>query len=479
MYPSDTQKSQSGVFNYLSLESNKLLYGHLKYPNREHLMKKNIQVKPDDFLQAGPFEVARFADKTVYQSNWNENQFVDFQQQLASNFDETVIQIDKLVDKIALMISELPAEQILQRAWTEMFMQHAGIKSEVETSSDNVLSVRMLDYLQSIIVSVSPSPTLKPEVSESDWGELKNAVEQLFNLINFNYHICHTAKRKELNPDIDMEEEEFYFKAQMYWCNVRGERYHHFQEAHLSDLLLTHSSVIEDNFGISAEQLIAELMKIQESLTFGMRNAFEDMQLFQKETMDLAKDRILQGEKIDKEEDFGELLRLIIHENNWDSRNEDIFGRLFGLDLFDVGKITNIPEKLLSSLSFSRGEDKEFFAEGEYRGWPLRIWPVFKKPFVKLNDKYYCFDLNSLFDNFYRVMQRVIFSHAPLYKPDWNEKQKNISEELPFKYLNKLISGAKEYRSVYYRSGVGKKEEWSGVRLMACSVMMTICLSLK
>ena len=425
-------------------------------------MKKNKQVKADEYFQAGPLEVARFGDKTIYQSNFNENQFVDLQKKLAGEFDDIVIQIDKLVDKISLMVSELPAEQILQRAWTEMAMQHIGVKSEIETDLENVLSVRMLDYLQSIIVSVLPNSTLKPEVSESDWVELNNAVEELFNLINCNYHICHTAKRKALNPDIDMDEEEFYFKAQMYWCNVRGERYHQFQEAHLSDLLLTHSSVIEEIFGISTKQLISELMKIQYSLMYGMGNVIKDMQLFKKEIMACAEDRIMQGEKIDKEEGFGEFLRLVIHENNWDSRNEDICGRLMGLDLFDVAKVTNIPEKLLSSLSFSRGEDKEFFAEGEYRGWPLRIWPVFKKPFVKLNGKYYCFDLNSLFDNFYRVMQRVIFSHAPLYKPDWNKKQKNISEELPFKYLNKLISGFQEYRSVYYRSGVGKKGrmEW-------------------
>ena len=425
-------------------------------------MKKIKRIKADEQFKAGPLEMARFGDKTFYQSNWNEKQFIDFQKKLAGDFDGTVMQIDKLVDRISLIVSELPAEQILQRAWTEMSMQHVGIKSEIETSSENVLSVRMLDYLQSIIVSVSPNSTLKSEISEGDWTELNNAVEELFNLINFKYHICHTAKRKALNPEIDMAEEEFYFKAQMYWCNVRGERYHQYQEAHLADLLLAHSGVIEDNFGISSKQLISELMKIQDSLMYGMSNAITDMKMFQKDTMACAEAKIMQGVKIEKEEGYGELLRLVINENNWDKRNEDICGRLMGLDLFDVAKVTNIPEKLLSSLSFSRGEDKEFFAEGEYRGWPLRIWPVFKKPFVKLNDKYYCFDLNSLFDNFYRVMQRVIFSHAPLYKPEWNEKQKNVSEELPFKYLNKLIAGSKEYRSVYYRSGVGKKGrmEW-------------------
>ena len=185
-------------------------------------MKKIKQVKADERFKAGPLEVVRFGDKTFCQSNWNENQFIDLQKKLAADFDGTVMQIDKLVDRISLIVSELPAEQVLHRAWTEMSMQHIGIKSEIETSSENVLSVRMLDYLQSVIVSVSPNLTLKSEVPEDDWIELNNAVEELFNLINLNYHICHSAKRKALNPDIDMAEEEFYFKAQMYWCNEIG-----------------------------------------------------------------------------------------------------------------------------------------------------------------------------------------------------------------------------------------------------------------
>ena len=38
-------------------------------------MKKNIQIKPDEYLQTGPLEIARFGDKIIYQSNFNENQF--------------------------------------------------------------------------------------------------------------------------------------------------------------------------------------------------------------------------------------------------------------------------------------------------------------------------------------------------------------------------------------------------------------------
>lgn len=425
-------------------------------------MNKNRQNTPDEHYDLGPFEISRFGENTIFQSKLDDDQYDSALKGFADEFDSIVSDINELVDKISLIVSELPPEELLHRAWFQMALQNNGLKSEVESNSESILSLRMIDYIQSVIASFPPSSHVKQEISDEDWKNLNESVENLFDLINVNYHISHTAKRKLINPDIDMDEEEFYFRSQMYWCNVRGERYQIFQEAHLSDLLLTHSNVIEELFGINSESLIIELMKIQDSLMYGFEKAKEDMEIFQSETIDCAAERIKNGLEIHSEEEYGSLLRQIVSENNWESRSADIFGRLLQLDLFDVSKVTHIPEKLLSSLSFSQGEDNEFFSEGEYRGWPLRIWPIFKKPFIKLNGRYYCFDLNSLFDNFYRVMQRVIFFHKPSYKSEWNEKQKIISEELPFKYLNKLLPESINYRSVYYRSGVGKKGkmEW-------------------
>src|SRR6267142_197186 len=57
------------------------------------------------------------------------------------------------------------------------------------------------------------------------------------------------------------------------------------------------------------------------------------------------------------------------------ARREQIGGELFGLDLFDVGKVTGLPGPLIDKLAWSPGEDEEFFAPGNFRGWPVRVWP--------------------------------------------------------------------------------------------------------
>ena len=121
------------------------------------------------------------------------------------------------------------------------------------------------------------------------------------------------------------------------------------------------------------------------------------------------------------------------------------------MDLFDVQKSTSLPEKLLKELAWSPGEDTEFFAEGEFRGWPLRIWPLFKRPFIRLNNRYYCFDLYSLLDNIYRVIDRLVNRLKPDYRETWNSIQKRLSENLPIEFFEQLLPNAKIFKQVYYR----------------------------
>ena len=105
----------------------------------------------------------------------------------------------------------------------------------------------------------------------------------------------------------------------------------------------------------------------------------EDLRKFQNDVMAKL------DEKIERK-DFAELndpldmTKKVIEESGWEAWQNDIAGRFFGLDLFDLEKVAKLPRLLLDELSWEPGQDAEFFKEGEYKGWPLRIWPVFKRP---------------------------------------------------------------------------------------------------
>ncbi len=407
-------------------------------------------IEPDEAFSMGPITVARFGKNILWKSNWPEGSFEETQKHQAQLLPKIVQETDALISEIADLISTLPPDKLLHRAWWEMAHRHIKIESEDEIRFEDSISLRMIDYVQSVIAAVPRAQNQREDITEEEWATLRGKVEQLFENVNVGYQHCRTAKNRLGDPSLDMNFEEFRFRADIYWCNVRGKRYQVHEPAYLKDMFLPHSEVLQELFGISGEQFVDEITKIWHALSFGLRDAVESMTEFQKDVMDAV------SKKVDSlppaaEKEIPALMAEVVKENGWEDRQGYVVGRLFGMDLFDVQKTTTLQRELLNELTWSPGQETEFFAAGEFRGWPLRIWPIFKRPFIQLDGRYYCFDLYGLLDNLYRVMQRVIRHLKPDYEQTWNNIQQNVSEDLPFKYLENLLPGAKVWRRVYYR----------------------------
>lgn len=422
--------------------------------------RQNKTTKPDDYFRSGSLEMARFGKNVVTRNNMSEEQFKVMQEKLSEQFQEICQDIDKIVAKIAELVKILPPDRLLHRAVWERARHHLNIKSEVEIGHEAAMSQRMIDYVQSVIVSVSPSNPQESDVTEEMWQALKVLVDELFNVLNLQFMICQTASNRKIvghNEELD----EFYFKAQMFWCNIRGKRYLLHDIPFYKDVLSPHDEILKEIYGIGIDGLVEGLQKIQDSQTRGIIQAVEDLRAFQQ----LTAPKIL--EKLECLEstaniDHPMLLEQVLKENGWEALRDDVLGRFFGLDVFDLEKITKLPKTLLDDLSLEPGQDVSFFAEGEYKGWPLRIWPIFRYPFIKIDERYYCIDNYSLFDNLYRVIQRIITSKRPEYATNWNNKQQELSEQLPIDLFLKLLPGAQVYHSVYYRweKSKGSSKEW-------------------
>ena len=177
--------------------------------------KKSKTTPPDDYFSAGPLQMARYGKNIVYQTNWPEGAFDEMQQKLVESFPEVVRDIDSTICRIVDLVIGLPPEKVLQRAWGEMAVRHMGMSSESDADTDDVVSLRMVDYLQSVIASVKSKDAPKEEIGEDDWQTLRSSVEELFNKLNLDYQICQTALRRKEDPDFDIEYEEFYYKARI------------------------------------------------------------------------------------------------------------------------------------------------------------------------------------------------------------------------------------------------------------------------
>lgn len=421
---------------------------------------KHPKTKPDEYYSIGPFEFARFGKVMISRSSASQEQVRIMQEKMAEEFPKIVSEIDKLVRKIADQVSRLPPDQLLLRAWWEFAAISIRQNRNNVSDSDQSDALRMVTYLQSVIVSVSPIEPYIAEVNDEIWESIKKDVQDLFMRLSLEYQQCLTAHSKTIDPDIDMDVEELRFLTEVFWMNVRGKRYHPHESKALIEILKPHSDVLVRLFDIDTPTLVGELEKILNKLTFGLNDLFSKLQQFLEETLQ----RLKHLDKASSESD-DELLDKVFADEDLARRRDEIFGELVGVELFDVEKITNLPKRLIEELAWSPGEEKEFFSPGEFCGWPLRVWPTMKRPFIRLDERVLCFDVFSLFDNFYRVLQRTIFRLDPSYKNEWNDRQKAISEELPFIYLAQLLPDACIFQSVFYpwktRSGPGK--DWTEV----------------
>lgn len=352
-----------------------------KKPRRQRLEK------PDEFFSKGPLQVARFGKNVVIRSNWQEGEHAKMLSRLAARHPIVVEEIDQLIDQIANLVKVLPPAQLLYRAWWMKATSGLHIKAEAEVGPEDALAMRMIDYIQSIIASVIPFETPKDTLSDEDWTELSNLVEELFQKLNGEFHLSATAKRKIENENYDESLEEFHFKSQIYWCNVRGNQYQNHQLDSLAELLIPQSSVVEAVFGISSEKIIEELAKIWNSLTFGIKNAFEEFDNFKTISLNAMEADIESG-LVDSNLPPHEIMAETLKRHSLNDVHESAMGKLMGMDLFDVEKLTKLPIQFLDEFSWTPGQDINFFSEGPSKGWPLRIWPTFIKPFIKIDSKY-------------------------------------------------------------------------------------------
>ena len=369
---------------------------------------------------------------------------------MVAQYPSTIGEIDVLVSSIAAQIVRLPPDRLLQRGWWEYSAMIVGLGGREAGNSERLAAARMVDYVQNVIVSVKPEQYVA-DVSEEDWIKLKADVETLFSRLTLAYQMCLTAHRRAQDPQLDMHLEEFRFRAETLWLNIRGKRYQLHEQQALLDVLAPHSDILLKLFGLDAAALAAEFGKILTRLTHGLMDIATDMKELHAKSMARLDELAAKHQDLD----FEALTAKAFEDRDLAAQRDRFAGAMFGLDLFDVGKNTLLPKAMLDELSYSPGEDTEFFAPGEFAGWPLRIWPVMRRPFIRLNGSTYCFDIFSLFDNIYRVLRRIVVELEPAYKKSWNDGQKAISEKLPFAYLTRLMPGARVYRPIYYRWKVG------------------------
>ncbi len=400
-----------------------------------HFARKK-RVTPDDYFRRGPFETARFGKQVVYRNNMNAREHQVFMRHLAGELPAVIRKVDAHVAAIVGIVESHDPLSILQRGFWMSIWPHIMPSDQPEEPS-GVVGQRMVDYVQSVIAAVPPKITPAPLISEEAWTSLSSHVEELFTTINHAYIGARTADWTINGSGPPEDQIEFYVRALLMWCNVTGHRYHCQEIDHLRDLIAPHSDVFQRLWNVEAEGILRGLSDIADSLTRGLGIAFEKIDQASA-AYERAKD-----EAVDNAEALDTTIQAL--------RNEDIqiaFDRIYGFGLFVIDRY--LPRPLLEDLSWAPGECRDFIDGQAQSGWPTRIWPRSRRPFLKIGESYYCFDMHTLFDHIYRVLERTVRDKEPIYRQRWNDRQKEVSEQLPFTLFAKLLPGARTWRGVCY-----------------------------
>ncbi|WP_292097879.1 SEC-C metal-binding domain-containing protein [Brevundimonas sp.] len=403
--------------------------------------------RPDESFAVGPFEFARKGRVVIGRNRMSPAQQTEATRRAAALYPGVVAEMQALVDAIAHRVAGLPPDRLLQRAFYGFFMAQVTGGEDADAGRNDGIDLRMIDYVQSVIAAVPPRLPYAADVSEEDFTALRADIAALFSKLSLDYPMTRTATRQLADPDLDMDLEGFQVKAELLWANVRGHRFQNHEREALQALLEPHSAVLQRLFGLDAAGLAQEAENIQSALTRGLHDAGVEALAFHKDCLKRMEEVIQAGAVGENDHPMA----VVMAEPAFAARGRDVMGRFMGMDLFDVEKTSALPQVLRDALSWSPGEETDFFGPGEDKGWPLRVWPTMKRPFLRFDGRTYCFDRYALFDHLYRALQRIVIGLEPGYRTAWKDGQMAASENLPFEQLGRLLPGATRIQSIYYR----------------------------
>lgn len=381
---------------------------------------------------------------------------------------------EKLIEKLANKYSSIKYEinELIKWIQTEILKYNPiellnciyGVMSVniLTKKHDDIMLVKALEYTQSIIVSSAaqlPYNTLPTDRLYT----LLEKIKELYTKIHI-YNTCWAAYRKKNKDSFDGDLEKLYFTLIPYWTMVRGDRYMYFDTPFLEYFLLPHEEIISQTYGIKIKDVVIGLKNIQYKLSKRYPECFRIYQEAQKLIMAEVINRNINS-FIEKENIAHE-----IFENNpmYQSAADDFFQMHF----LELDETFNWPKSLLNDLSYTCGEDI-LFSNSPDSFWPIKDLPIRRRPFLKHNNKYYCFNIYSVFDNFYRKMNELVICHNPEYKETWNKKQKNISEKAPLVFLNKILKKSQSLSEICYKIGSGNWAECDGL-VEYCGILFVI-----
>lgn len=372
--------------------------------------------------------MARIGQNIVQRSVISEKDYAHLTDKLAEVEPKLKSEIAELIKIICDKVIKCDPLQLLN--YSQMMFQASilGTSSEFQLLGlENMAVARATEYIQSIFVSHEKrTPDAIDDPIELFFDISKN-IEELYQLIHQYYLVIGAKYKKEHIVDDNLISE--MIEAQMAY-SVRGQRYQIFELDYYRGLLSAHNDVFQKLFCISANEIIEGIRKLQYALTQGRIDPLNELKKMCESLEDL---------------DENDAIRIIEEQRE---KGQELISKSLGIELNDVCSITGWNKEFVEALSYGLGDCSGFFNDSDYSGWPIVDLPVQKRPFIKIDGNYYCFDYYSFSDNFYRAIQKAVSSRDSGY--NWSKVQQYASETMAADVFQKLLPGCIVYKNNLY-----------------------------
>lgn len=261
---------------------------------------------------------------------------------------------------------------------------------------------------------------------------------------------------------------------------VRGDGYQiHVYEV-FKEMFYPHTPFYQQQFDYSVEQLFDFFMDLENRVIckissqdniYGATKMYNRWKKWEEDTFGPIGD-----ETTLKNKDFSKGVFGAFFEANPDiSHTEDGMFLVYQPDdwghsdmIFWVYPQNEVETRILDSLSMKFGDNSAFLVESEFKGSIMNGHSIFEKPFVKVDDKYYCFTPMIPHRNLFLIAEKLMMRNEAYYQKNFQQNTSPISRDVYIEskvksVMESFLSNVTFYSSVHYNiieeDGQKKKPE--------------------
>ena len=359
-------------------------------------------------------------------------------------------EMEQVATKIRILINGIPPEELLGYIYGQLMMMNSNTTSPELSSDTQNKEKNEIQFLLEYVHAVLASDVAQEYVvfDERKCGELF-ALSR--NLREKSMCFAMVSSINTQNKDFGSNTADIEFQAKSSWLMLRGNRYQVLEGEFYQYVLAPHDDVLKDIYGIGAIEIAEGFQQLANATRVGQANAIEEMMKQFQAAQDFA-------EKQNKP--LEDAMEEWVEANAQQTKSAGLaVDDMLRGGISNVSRHTKLPSELLADLAYSRGEELDFFSEGDFSGTPYRTLPARKKPLIKLGEDYYAVDPCFIRDAGYRSLLFNLLQKKPDYKEAFKERQKVMSEAAFPEILAEQLSGAVVYQEVYYKDP--KTKQWA------------------